>query len=435
MSVYVAVSTPTPGQQIGTTATFDVTFSASTDSPGGVLNGTQVIIFDTNKSGAQVYNSGFVAASGTSLTRTQTIPANTLTAGKTYVIQTYVVDNTAQSAIVDVTVSAVGATVAPTITVPAAAAVISTPMSTVTWTLANGNTNYQIQVLNGSTVVFDTGEVASTAQTNTSIPFPDTGVSRTVRVRAKRGPSYAWSPWSTVNVTVAHTPPMTPTITSLTATDVAGIGYAHALVAAITQPTPSGGAPAVVSTEFYVRAVGDPGNGALVDTSPTSATSYTFKSPTSGVSYQMRVRVVSADNRYAYSAWVTANAALALRGVVLYSLAAPTVVKLFRYNGDEAQDDYSAEAELIQYDGRPLPVVEFGTAGSRELKVSIAVKTDVDRDALRTMLLSRSIVLYRDRRGRKLYALITSGPFVDTIYGTSTELTVTALDYPLDRSV
>lgn len=433
MSVYISASSPTPGQQIGTTAAFDATMTAWTDTPGVFMNGMQLNVFDTNKSGAIVYNSGYLT--GTQVTRTFTIPANTLTAGKTYVFQFYGKDGAGVFALLDVTVSAVGATATPTITVPTAGAVISSPTNTVTWTLANGNTQYQVQVLNGSTVVFDTGVTDSTAQTVTGVPFPDTGVSRTVQVRAKRGASYAWSAWASVNVTVSHTAPMTPAITALTATDVAGIGFTHALVATITQPTPSGGAPTVTSTEVYVRPTGDSSAGVLVDAVANAATSYTFKSPTSGITYQVRVRVVSADGRNAYSAWVTANAAVVLKGVVLYSLAAPTVVKVFRFNGDEASDDYQPTAELIQYDGRPFPVVEFGVASTRALEVTLDMKTDADAAALRTMLLSRSIVLYRDRRGRKVYAFVSASALVDTAYGYRTNLTITAVDYPADRSV
>lgn len=435
MSVYVTVQSPTAGEQIGTTAAYDVVWSASTDSQLGVLIDLQIIVFHTNKSGAQVINSSFNPG-GTSYTRTYTIAANTLTPGVTYVMQLSGRDNTGQLTYVDRTISAVGATATPTITAPANGGTVTNPTATVTWTLApSDQTHYQVQVLNGAAVVYDTGEVASSAQSLANVPFPDTGVSRTVRVRAKRGASYAWSAWATSTVTVTHTPPPTPTITALVATDVAGIGLAHALVATITQPAPGGGVPAVATTEFYVRQSGDSSTGQLVATVAGAATGYTYKSPTSGVLYQMRVRVVSSDGRYAYSGWFTANAALALKGVVLFSTAAPTVVKLFRYNGDEASDDYQPEAELIQYDGREFPVVEFGTSSTRTLKVNIDVKTDADRDALRTMLLSRSAILYRDRRGRKLYAFVQADAFVDTAYGTSTSLTITKLDYPSDRSV
>jgi hypothetical protein len=417
-------------------ATDTVTQLGSNGNAAAVITGMRFWLVHINTGNTIIDDSttsGITGLNTASASRTFTIAANTLTAGENYVVRLHASDPT-ETAYQDVVFKALTATVTPTITVPAAAAVIGTPSSTVTWTLTNGNTHYQVQVLNGSTITYDSGIVASTAQTTTA-SFPDTGVSRTVRVRARRNSSFAWSAWATVAVTVSHIAPPTPVVTAFAAQDTGSIGVTHAMGLTVTQPTPSGGQPAVATSEVWVRKNGDTLDGMMVSSSASAVTAYTWRAPAHGVIYQVRVKNIAADGRNAWSAWFTATSAPVLRGVVLYSLAAPTAPTVFRLNREEAADDYQAEAALIVYDGRAFPVVEFGTGGSRVLQVTIDLRLDADRDALRTMLLSRTLVLYRDRRGRKMYALVQAGPIQDTFYGYSTTLTITQVDNPADRLV
>jgi len=365
-----------------------------------------------------------------------TIAANTLTPGTWEVERTWrPFSSTLVSPVSDSVVFSTGPT-SPTPTVSAPTSPITNPAETVTWsTSPTDQVAYQVQVLDGSTVVFDTGEVSGTAQTLAGVPFPDTGVTRVVRVRTRRSAAYVWSQWgSTGSLTVTHLSPPTPTLT-LAPADVAAVGLDHALVATITNPAPSGGEPSVDTTEVYVRRDGDTGGGALVATTAGTLSSYTYRSPASGVLYQMRVRVVTDDGRNASSAWVTATGAVTLKGVVMHSLAAPDDVHVFRLNGEEASDEYQPEADLIQYDGRAFPVVEFGTSASQVLKVRLSLKFDSgDADALVTMLRSRTLLLYRDRRARKMYAYVQATTIQDTAYGYEVDLTVTHVDNPDDRT-
>lgn len=437
MPTYVYVNLPAAGGAFDAAQPLVADWVTTTDE-GVVTSMPLVITTGPNATGSTVFSdsstTGITGLGTSNARRIFSIPAGTMVAGNTYYLREYA----GASNFYEMAIVAVGSTATPTITVPASGATLTTPSSTVTWTLSpSTQSNYRVQVRDnsGATVLYDTGEVASSAQTIT-VPTPDTGVTRLIYVQAKRGPGYAWSPAATRSVTVTHTPPQTPTITSVTPTDSASIGLAHALVIAWNQPAVSGGSPAVTRAEFYVRRNGDTSNGALVATPAASsgAASVTYYGPTHGVTYQVRAKVFSADGRYAFSSWATASGAVTLRGVLLHSVLTPAAPTLFRFNGDEAEDDYQPEAQLIQYDGRELPVVEFGTSSSRALTVTLDMKTDADKNALRAMILARAPMLYRDRRGRKVYAFVKDGGVTDTAYGYRATLTINAVDYPADRA-
>lgn len=362
------------------------------------------------------------------------VPAGTFPAGtwELRIVGKDVNGNTGSATVVFNT-TAVSAT--PTITVPGGTTVTA-PTQTITWTTSPAATSdqYQVQVTDTTQtlVYWDSGLLSGNVQTIASVPFPDTGVSRIIRVRHRRGSAYSISAWATKTVTVTHTPPVTPTVATLVPTDVGALGCLHSLVATITQPTPV--TPATATTEIYVRVQGDTSAGSRVAVLTGAATSYTWTAPASGKVYEMRARNVAADGRSAYSAWKTASGATSIVGVVLYATTAPTTPRLYRFNGDGAQEDAAPAAELIQYDGREYPIVEFGTSGSRTIDVpELHMKTAADRAALDALVMARSIVLYRDKRGRKVYGLLKTGSVDDTFYGYETSLSITRLDYPLDR--
>lgn len=438
MTVYIGVGNPTGGESIPADAAYTVNWFAHTDTPGWVISGMRFRLM-TSPGGTDVINdnttSGMVGLGTWQAGRSFTIPANTMTPGVTYWLRLMGNDNGGGSNYAEFPILAMPITTTPTITVPAVGATITNPTSTVTWTTGVAQTHYQVIVAQGGVTYYDSGIVASSAQ-SISVPFPDTGVTRGIQVRSRRGPTYAWSAWSAVrSVTVTHLPPPTPTITAAAPADFPAIGLTHQIGLTITQPAPSGGQPAVASVEYYVRELGDSGNGYLFYTLTFTSTVERYRTPTSGKTYQFRIRNVAADGRWAYSAWVTMTGAIALKGVLLNTVdAALDDPLLLRYNGDEAEDDYQPEAALIQYDGRAFPVVEFGTSVSRQLRVNVSMKTDAQVAALRTMLLSRSVICYRDRRGRKVWAFVTADAIVDTIYGYNTNLTITAVDYSRDRS-
>ncbi|HEY9249251.1 MAG TPA: hypothetical protein VIO38_08975 [Rariglobus sp.] len=181
---------------------------------------------------------------------------------------------------------------APSITGPPNGGTVGTDPATLTWSTPDQDA-YQVQVLDGATVVHDTGTVTTTAARSVSLPFPDNNTTRTLRVRVLDGG--LWSPWAAVTVTVAYTTPAVPALT-LTPDDTTGT-----ITVAVTHPAPVGDQPPVISHDVWVREVGETGDGIRVAAAITG--DYTWQFPASGIDYEARVRAYADTGTSSWSAW------------------------------------------------------------------------------------------------------------------------------------
>lgn len=107
---------------------------------------------------------------------------------------------------------------APSITDPANNATIGTDEYTVVWSTPDQDA-YRLRVLDGTVVVYDTGQVNSATARSRVVAFPDNNVTRIIELTVLSGG--LWSPASTVTVTVSYTPPPVPWVTA-TPVDVGG---------------------------------------------------------------------------------------------------------------------------------------------------------------------------------------------------------------------
>jgi hypothetical protein len=96
----------------------------------------------------------------------------------------------------------------PTLTAPTAGAPVTSDPFSVTWSAAEQEGGYQLQVVDGVTVVYDTGTVEEPDTRTAQVPYPDNNVDRTTRVRVLR--NGLWSAWSEVAHPVSYTPPAQP---------------------------------------------------------------------------------------------------------------------------------------------------------------------------------------------------------------------------------
>jgi hypothetical protein len=90
---------------------------------------------------------------------------------------------------------------------------------------------------------------------------------------------------------------MTPT---LVVSAQAALG---AIRSVITNPAPSGGAPALASQDLWRRVVGDTTDGVRVATALTSGATYDDWTVTSGVAYEFRAQAIGVNGTSKYSAW------------------------------------------------------------------------------------------------------------------------------------
>lgn len=323
-----------------------------------------------------------------------------------------------------VTFTMVQPSAAPTVTVPAANAVIPTAQSNVTLTYASGQNQAQVRVLDGSTVKWDSGTVVASGTTATiAATFADNGTARTVQART--GVSGVWGSWANVAVTVAYTVPATPTFTCA-GEDTYGLGFNHAARVVVTNPAPTGTQPTVTSYTVEWRQVGTTAWKAAGGAA--AGTPFVWYAAPS-LPMQMRVTVYGNNGTTTTTGAQTVTPAVLVKGVVIYDPANPSGVKVFRLNDEGVDDTEKMENALLSFSGRAYPVAEFGVGVERQISVPVLnLRTDADLAALKAFLRGRAAVVYCDRRGRAVLAAMSTGPVKDTFYGYTTALVFDVLD-------
>lgn len=81
------------------------------------------------------------------------------------------------------------------------------------------------------------------------------------------------------------------------------------------------------------------------------------------------------------------------------------------------------------YDGRKYPVYEHTEHADKSLMLTYFIKNYTDIERLEAMADRKNIVLYRDKRGRKLYGTMTGLTVQDIKQGFTVTFTIVATDY------
>lgn len=199
------------------------------------------------------------------------------------------------------------ALVNPTLTAPAAAAVLGTSATTATWTVAQQQA-YRLRLYNstGVTTLWDSGWVTDTVARDRSIDFVlanSTTYQAGIQTRNAEGLA---STEARNTFSVSYTAPATPTLTTVAGTP------AGAITITITNPTPTGSQPAVSTNELWVRvAAGGSadgerpvgGTGVRIRTGLSNNAAVIDWAAASGRNYQYLVRAIGTNGTTADSAW------------------------------------------------------------------------------------------------------------------------------------
>ena len=374
---------------------------------------------------------------GSSQRYIHTFAANTFTAGLTYEWQVQVTDT--NGGVSDWSSSAFFAAAAPsttpTITAPAAGASITSGTTNLTWTVTTQYA-YRVRVragVNAFPIYYDSGVLVNSGARSFTVPLPDPG-SRTIELTVQAVVGGPWSTAANVTVTAAGVTPMTPVIATATTSDDAAIGVRHNLSLVATNPTPTGGAPAVTLNEWYARRVGDTSSGTYL----TYGANAQYPNLPQG-SWQVRVKAISADGRSSFSAWTTLTLQPNLRGVVLGLPTDPLQTILLMFNDEGASRQVSITAETLRYVGRKRPIVEYDSTAEDETvsveRILVKLVDEAQVTALLTLLRARTPICYRDKRGRKVIGLLNVGPIKDAALSYETSISMTAVDYSADLLV
>jgi len=318
------------------------------------------------------------------------MPANTFPAGNiVWRVRTYSADGLVSEYSDQAAFTSAGKPDTPVLTRPNATENTSRPL--IVWT-ASGQVMYQSQVLQGSNVVWDSGEVASTVgQVQVGVNLAD-NTSYTAKVRIKNQYDL-WSDWASKAFTVDFELPNKPSFGIVKDFVRASIRLT------ITNPTPDG-VGGFQFNEIYRRKV----NGSWMKIASNIAKNGTYEdcAMASSQPYEYMVRTIGT---YGYMDSDIKYADIRVRNSQLASISDKGVYVPLIYD-PKRNISLNIDRALMKFAGREKPVSEFGESKDFGIALSFVIKDIEDLDTLMALIESAETLLYRDNRGRKIYCTI-----------------------------
>lgn len=307
------------------------------------------------------------------------------------------------------------------ITAPTASQVITTVAVEVAWSYSHAEAQdaYRVQLFNNVTdaLVETSGIVTSALQAHTFQVLTDGDYRAEVE-------AFNASDVANVAVDVVFSvdtvPPPTPTIVVTPSSDEGLIEIA------ITNPATGVGEQDAVDNEVARRLVGASAWTTLESDLALNAT-YEDPTPSSGATYEYRVRTFSAEGTFADA---TAQGSVSFYGLWLMQPDDASTLRQYLYDGLGRSESWEPEMSLFHFNGRSLPVVEFGqqTFGAGVGATIQVPSGTTDRADLLRVSDDRVLLRYRDSQGRNFLGVISSLTIDDTPYGGRAQLRIDAVD-------
>lgn len=336
------------------------------------------------------------------------MPANTLPTGNIYwKVITYNNLNEASPESDIGTFYAVGAPQTPVIT---GITNTNTPKPTVTWTSTSQQT-YQVQILQGSNVIYDTGDIPSISVKSHTVTTFLGDETYTARVRVKNEYDL-YSNWGTSNFTIITPKPVKPPIVLVVNK------YSIDVTSNLADN----------SYLLLFRADINSSNFKCV----VKSTSNTMKDFTveNNKLYKYFVRAVSKTGTYLDSDTKPITSAK-INKSILSPVSTLSNIFEIKYNLNERPTknlNISIPSTTNYFSGRQYPVVEYSEHLGCGITLSFFIKDDSEYQQLLNILYLKGIVLYRDGR-RKFYGNISGINVTDNYFGYAVSLTINQTDY------
>jgi hypothetical protein len=317
------------------------------------------------------------------------------------------------------------------ITKPTSNEVIATNFVNVEWTIAGTQQQWYVMGYEGvgtsGNVVYDSDTQIGTAKQDAFLVNNNT--TYTVAVMAMVGG--LWSPWATRTFSTSYALPANPTITAVYH-DAFGLGFNHSIkITGITNPTPIGAQPIVNTYDIWVREVGKPETAIkLMSGASGSVSNLIWYSPKSGVAYEFATFMYANNLTESYSTWqAPTGTQVRIPGFLVHDSVVPTQYVHMPLNDSGATDDMQMEAAVVTLQGREFPIAEYGDAVTRTIEVSLAnSEGGTSSDALRALVRRRSVVCYRDSKGRRVFGVTFGHSESDAFWGKRTGLSLTQVE-------
>jgi hypothetical protein len=287
------------------------------------------------------------------------------------------------------TIDVYGSPPDPTITTPST---VDSARPTIQWTIVDPQTAYEIQVLLGETIVWQTGAVAGTEQ-SVPVGIDLENQNYTIRLRYKNNYD-RWSNWVEKNITVQYISPGTPQVSIYR-------NVAKAAIELIINNIP--GAEPFGRNDIYRREYGE-SEWTIIASGIGENGSYVDYLVKSEVLYEYMVRAYTTSGGYAASAPVIAD--IKVNYTVLAPLQHPEQQITLKYD-IERSEIQSRARNFARFAGRKNPVAEYGEQQERGLNIRCTITNKEMLDQLMELLLGDEYLLYRDNKGRYMVCSVS----------------------------
>lgn len=262
---------------------------------------------------------------------------------------------------------------------------------TIQWSSV-GQAKYQVQVLDSiNTVVWDSGQITSGNKAVTVGADLVNSSTYTVKVRIADSGGI-WSSYATQSISISFTPPEIPLVTVSTNEARASITLE------IVNPE---GLTAVTHNDIYR-------DGQRIGTGIIGGfTDYTVESEKE---YSYRARAVGENGTYADSEVVTSSVPVKHTQLVLTTNYNKWIE--LKWN-PEKSDNRQHNSVSNYFAGRRFAVTDFSENENNNIPNSFAIRDKAELDKLIEIYDAKETVLYRDRRGKRLFGTLNNLSIAD----------------------
>jgi hypothetical protein len=131
---------------------------------------------------------------------------------------------------------------------------------------------------------------------------------------------------------------------------------------------------------------------------------------------------------------IVLDVSLTMRGSYIYRVGSEAdTLFVLPVGGVDSKDAGGRDSTALQFAGREYPVYDFGSGKSETLDRSTTLTYSTDDmlrlSRLREMRYSSDTWVYRDKRGRKLFCVMTKYSETDIAFGYNVSFTLTRVDF------
>lgn len=258
---------------------------------------------------------------------------------------------------------------------------------------------YEFELLDDNNNVIWSDARISTSQELSIDNILENGQSYRLRLRVNQDGNF-FSPWVQITINVDYTQPASPTL------EITPNGDESNLRIFIDNPTPTGTEPQAVNQELFKR---EPGGSwiKLADLLPNSE--YIDYAVASDQTYEYRV-TVHGNNDTSTRSNVFSGSVTVDYTVINLANDPGLFIKLEIVRDRSGATNLNATKK--QFAGRRFPVTEFGETLENDVDIECLV-TPNEYQFLIDLFKRQETLIYRDSRGRKMYATIASFSFND----------------------